>query len=145
MQQNVAFPSSLKKLTLLGCRLHWEDVTAKIGPLPLLQVLKLKLDSFIGSDWVTVEGQFCSLKFLLIDFCDDLENWTTDDTHFPRLEHLCLKRLYNLTEIPSSIGEIPTLESIELDRCSYSVEISAKRIREEQEELGNEGLRLQIK
>ncbi|KAL8466261.1 hypothetical protein ACS0TY_035393 [Phlomoides rotata] len=96
-------------------------------------------------DWVTVEGQFCSLKFLLIDFCDNLVRWTTDDTHFPRLEHLRLKRLDKLTEIPLSIGDIPTLQSIELERCSYSAIMSAKRILKEQEELGNEGLRVEIK
>ncbi|KAL8456918.1 hypothetical protein ACS0TY_034952 [Phlomoides rotata] len=144
-QWNLAFPCSLKKLTLFGCQLHWEYIATKIGALPLLQVLKLKTDSFIGPDWVTVEGQFCSLKFLLIDFCDNLVRWTTDDTHFPRLEHLHLKRLDKLTEIPLSIGDIPTLQSIELERCSYSAIMSAKRILKEQEELGNEGLRVEIK
>ncbi|KAL8458315.1 hypothetical protein ACS0TY_035986 [Phlomoides rotata] len=145
LQRNVAFPCPLKKLTLFGCQLHWEYIATTIGPLPLLQVLKLKTDSFIGPDWVTVEGQFCSLKFLLIDFCDNLVRWTTDDTHFPRLEHLRLKRLDKLTEIPLSIGDIPTLQSIELERCSYSAIMSAKRIVMEQEELGNEGLRVEIK
>ncbi|KAL8458316.1 hypothetical protein ACS0TY_035987 [Phlomoides rotata] len=144
LQQNIAFPRSLKKLTLSGSQLHWEDITTKIGPLPHLQVLKLEQNAAAGADWVTAEGKFCSLKFLLIDFCDDFVNWMTDNTHFPRLEHLCLEFLDKLKEIPWGIGEIPTLESIELFHCSSSAVMSAKRILEEQEELGNEGLRLVI-
>ncbi|KAL8466272.1 hypothetical protein ACS0TY_035404 [Phlomoides rotata] len=146
LQQNIAFPHSLKKLTLSGSQLHWEAITTKIGPLPHLQVLKLEKNAVAGADWVTAEGQFCSLKFLLIDSCDDFVNWMTDNTHFPCLEHLRLISVYNkLMEIPLCIGEIPTLESIELFHCSSSAVMSAKRILEEQEELGNEGLRLVIK
>lgn len=39
--------------------------------------------------------------------------------------------------VPSDIGEIPTLKSIELVNCTSSAVISAKKILEEQEELGN--------
>ncbi|KAL8458622.1 hypothetical protein ACS0TY_036222 [Phlomoides rotata] len=144
LQQNIAFPRSLKKLTLSGSQLHWEGITTKIGPLPHLQVLKLEHYAAAGADWVTAEGQFCSLKFLLIDSCNDFVNWMTDNTHFPRLEHIRLILVDNLKEIPWGIGEIPTLESIELFHCSSSAVMSAKRILEEQEELGNEGLRLVI-
>ncbi|KAL8466257.1 hypothetical protein ACS0TY_035389 [Phlomoides rotata] len=144
LQQNIAFPHSLKKLTLSGNPLHWEDITTKIGPLPHLQVLKLEQNAAAGADWVTDEGKFRSLKFLLIHSCDDFVNWMTDNTHFPRLEHLRLRFVDKLKEIPWGIGEIPTLESIELFGCSSSAVMSAKRILEEQEELGNEGLRLVI-
>ncbi|KAL8456916.1 hypothetical protein ACS0TY_034950 [Phlomoides rotata] len=143
--QNIAFPHSLKKLTLAGSQLHWEDITTKIGTLPHLQVLKLELNAAAGADWVTAEGQFCSLKFLLINSCDDFVNWMTDNTHFPRLEHLRLEYLDKLMEIPLCIREIPTLESIELFHCSSSAVMSAKSILEEQEELGNEGLKVRVK
>ncbi|KAL8466268.1 hypothetical protein ACS0TY_035400 [Phlomoides rotata] len=81
--QNLRFPHSLKKLALHGCCLHWEDMTTTIGSLPLLEVLKLERNSFIGPHWETVEGDFCSLKFLLIRRCPDLEYWDTESTHFP--------------------------------------------------------------
>ncbi|KAL8458632.1 hypothetical protein ACS0TY_036232 [Phlomoides rotata] len=142
--QYIAFPHSLKKLTLSGSQFHWEDITTKIGPLPHLQVLKLEMNAAAGADWVTDEGKFRSLKFLLIRSSDDFVNWMTDNTHFPRLEHLRLRYMDKLKEIPWGIGEIPTLESIELFHCSSSAVMSAKRILEEQEELGNEGLRLVI-
>ncbi|KAL8042754.1 hypothetical protein ABFX02_09G073800 [Erythranthe guttata] len=114
----------------------------KIGLLPNLQVLKLKENSFVGPEWETVEGQFCSLRFLQIFGCRDLECWTTDSTHFPRLEHLDLQYLDKLKEIPSCIGEISSLESIYLEICSDATVISAKRILDEQEELGNSGIRV---
>ncbi|KAL8458629.1 hypothetical protein ACS0TY_036229 [Phlomoides rotata] len=143
--QYIAFPHSLKKLTLSGSQFYWEDITTKIGPLPHLQVLKLEMNAAAGADWVTDEGKFRSLKFLLIRSSDDFVNWMTDNTHFPRLEHLRLRYMDKLKEIPWGIGEIPTLESIKLFHCSSSAVMSAKRILEEQEELGNEGLRLVIK
>ncbi|KAL0354511.1 UNVERIFIED_CONTAM: putative late blight resistance proteinR1A-10 [Sesamum radiatum] len=92
---SLSFPNSLKKLTLWGCRLQWEDITRKIGPLSLLQVLKLHKDSVIGSEWETVEGQFCRLRVLEITDIDDLEYWTVDNSHFPCLHHLYLRHLHN--------------------------------------------------
>ncbi|GFP82781.1 putative late blight resistance protein homolog r1b-17, partial [Phtheirospermum japonicum] len=142
--QNLTFPHSLKELTLQGCCLNWEDITTKIGSIPLLEVLKLKFKSVIGKKWETVEGQFCSLKLLLIRMCDELEYWNTDSTHFPRLERLRLEALYNLKEIPLEIGEIPTLQVLELAWGTDSANISATRILEEQEELGNVDLKVRV-
>ncbi|EYU21828.1 hypothetical protein MIMGU_mgv1a019841mg [Erythranthe guttata] len=140
--QNFILPNSLKKLTLMGTKLKWEDMNTKIGLLPNLQVLKLKEYSFVGTEWETVEGQFCNLKFLLIHMCSELEWWTTDSSHFPRLEHLQLQFLDKLKEIPSCIGEISTLQSIQLLRCSNEAVISAKEILKEQEDFGNVDFRL---
>ncbi|KAL9156146.1 hypothetical protein ABFS82_09G054100 [Erythranthe guttata] len=134
--ENFILPNSLKKLTLEGTYLKWEEMNTKIGLLPNLQVLKLKASSFVGAEWETVEGQFCNLRYLLINMCSDLEWWTTDSSSFPRLEHLVLQQLDKLNEIPSGIGEIPTLQSIELNLCHDDAVISAKSIFDEQEDLG---------
>ncbi|KAL7139689.1 hypothetical protein ABFS83_09G070300 [Erythranthe nasuta] len=133
---NFILLNSLKKLTLEGTYLKWEDMNTKIGLLPNLQVLKLKANSFVGPEWETIEGQFCNLRYLLINMCSDLEWWMTDSSHFPRLEHLVLQQLDKLNEIPPGIGEIPTLQSIELNLCHDDAVISAKRIFDEQEDLG---------
>ncbi|KAL8551058.1 hypothetical protein ACS0TY_000222 [Phlomoides rotata] len=143
IMQNLSFPHSLKKLTLGGTMLKWECMIM-IGSLPLLQFLKLNCNACWGPVWETVEGQFCSLKFLQIDGCFQLRYWMTEDTHFPRLEHLVLQSLPFLEEIPSSIGNIPTLKSIRLAYCSTSVEDSAKGIKEEQRDLENIDLQLYI-
>lgn len=71
----------------------------------------------------------------------NLEYWTIDNAHhFPRLEHLVLRFLKRLREIPSSIGDIPMLRSIKLEGCSDAAAESARRIVEEQEEYGNQVL-----
>ncbi|XP_073125765.1 putative late blight resistance protein homolog R1A-3 [Henckelia pumila] len=142
--RDLIFPPSLKKLSLSFSRLHWNDMT-KIGSLPHLEVLKLEWESFCGPVWIPIEGEFHCLKFLQIQYCKDLVYWTADRTHFPRLEHLVLEGLYNLKGIPLDIGEIPTLRLMELIYCSNSAVISAKNILDEQENLGNAGLRVRVR
>ncbi|KAI3463960.1 hypothetical protein Pfo_020623 [Paulownia fortunei] len=107
--QNLTFPSSLKKLSLANCSLHWEDLTM-IGSLPRLEVLKLEMDSFTGPEWNPIEGEFLCLKFLKIHSCSDLIYWTADSSHFPVLENLFLDELSELDEIPLGIGEYQHLE-----------------------------------
>ncbi|KAG8372161.1 hypothetical protein BUALT_Bualt12G0037700 [Buddleja alternifolia] len=67
--QNITFPHSLRKLTLMRTFLDWEEMSTTIGSLPLLQELILGLNACKGSKWEPVEEQFCSLKFLVIDGC----------------------------------------------------------------------------
>lgn len=59
---DIAFPHSLKKLSLSGLELPWETMTI-ICSLPNLEVLKLHRDAFTGL-WEPTEGEFCRLKFL---------------------------------------------------------------------------------
>ncbi|GFP92469.1 putative late blight resistance protein homolog r1c-3 [Phtheirospermum japonicum] len=146
--RKLILPLSLKKLTLRHTKLHWEDMGTKIGSLPHLQVLKLYNDSFLGPKWETVDGQFSSLKYLLIhDNGNGLEGWTwiTDSTHFPCLESLVLRYVKKLKDMPLAIGDISTLQYIELRACSMSLVISARKVLEEQEELGNVGIQVRVK
>ncbi|KAL2492576.1 NB-ARC domain-containing protein [Abeliophyllum distichum] len=83
-----------------------------VGSLPNLQVLKLLKNSFVGLEWEPNDGEFLQLKYLGFNRTN-LENWIADSIHFPSLEHLVIEYCESL-EIPSCIGEIPTLESIEL-------------------------------
>ncbi|KAL0356135.1 UNVERIFIED_CONTAM: putative late blight resistance proteinR1B-16 [Sesamum radiatum] len=136
------FPHSLKKLILLSCRFSWEDMTI-IGSLPNLEVLILQKDAFDGEKWEPNEGEFPQLKFLLVSSAN-LEYWHAESTHFPKLENLVLYGCLKLKEIPSDIGEIPTLESISLCLCSSSAVASAKEILMEQRSLGNEDFRVSV-
>ncbi|KAL0341856.1 UNVERIFIED_CONTAM: hypothetical protein Scaly_1848200 [Sesamum calycinum] len=143
--ENLSVLHSLKKLTLWCCYLQWEDITRNIGSLPHLQVLKLNHGSTIGPTWETVDGLFCCLRFLEITYIDDMEQWTVaESSHFPRLNSLCLEELHKLKKIPSSFGDIQTLELIKLEMCSDSVVISAKEIAEQQEEFGNSDFRFEV-
>ncbi|EYU29511.1 hypothetical protein MIMGU_mgv1a025857mg [Erythranthe guttata] len=87
------------------------------------------------------------LELLCIDFGDlsVLENTensnllrnNAESVHFPVLENLVLNGIFQLDEIPSGIGEIPTLDIIQMFNCSESAAVSAAKILEEQESLGN--------
>ncbi|KAL7099486.1 hypothetical protein ACP275_09G087000 [Erythranthe tilingii] len=79
MLQNFIIPNSIKKLTLLGTYLKWEDMKTKIGWLPNLEVLKLGQDSFVGGEWETVEGHFCNLRYLRYVFWSGM----VDDRQLP--------------------------------------------------------------
>ncbi|KAI3459069.1 hypothetical protein Pfo_015732 [Paulownia fortunei] len=137
---NPAFPRMLKKLTLSGWQRPWKDMTI-VGSLPNLDVLNLRDFAFKGDKWETAEGEFPQLKFLLIDE-SDLQHWISESSHFPSLKCLLLHRCRYLNEIPDGIGEIPTLELIEVRRGNKSLEDSAKRIQEEQQSCGNDALQV---
>lgn len=137
---NFTFPRKLKRLTLSGSRISWKSMTI-VGSLSYLEVLKIKYHAFEGPVWETNDGEFRRLKLLLIHMTD-LEHWKVDETHFPSLERLSLEYCYNLVEIPSGIGKIPTLRKIELCGCSTSVVTSAKVIEEEKTCLGNNGFQV---
>ncbi|XP_073290507.1 putative late blight resistance protein homolog R1A-3 [Primulina huaijiensis] len=132
--QNIIFPSSLKKLVLLGSRIPWEKMTI-IGMLPNLEILELKDGAFEGSLWEANDDEFRQLKFLLIEGSHDLKEWRAEDDHFPRLRHLLLRDCEALKAIPCGIGEIPTLEIIELEACRRSVVSSVKDMLGEDSEI----------
>ncbi|KAK4425892.1 putative late blight resistance proteinR1B-12 [Sesamum alatum] len=145
----VIFPSSIIKLTLSSCTLTWGFIKT-IGSLPNLQVLKMRICHFktpemqpSDQEWEPTEGEFSSLQFLLLEKLN-LVQWRANETHFPRLRHLVIRECSALEEIPRAIGEIPTLEIIELDESNASVVASARQIQEEQREYGNDGLEVRI-
>ncbi|KAK4383495.1 hypothetical protein Sango_2769500 [Sesamum angolense] len=138
----LALPLNLRKLTLQGCTISWENMSV-IGSLPNLEVLKLRNFEFEGSVWEPNEGEFTKLKYLLIHI-SSLEQWHADYTHFPQLQHLCLSFCSMLEAIPPEFGDIASLETIELYTCSSSVVDSAMLIQEDQQNLGNEGFRVRV-
>ncbi|KAI3454398.1 hypothetical protein Pfo_011061 [Paulownia fortunei] len=138
----LAFPIGLKELTLRGCKIPWKDMTV-IGSLPNLERLKLRNHAFVGPEWEPIEGEFGQLNFLLLDG-SDLVHWRADSLHFPYLRHLVVENCWRLEMIPYGLGDIPTLEIIELDDSSPSAMTSAKQILEEQQSLGNDSLHLHI-
>ncbi|KAL0402642.1 UNVERIFIED_CONTAM: putative late blight resistance proteinR1B-12 [Sesamum latifolium] len=139
---NLAFPQSLKKLTMSGWQRPWEAMGI-IGSLPKLEVLKLRDYAFRGHKWETNEEEFCCLKFLLIDK-SDLQEWITERNHFPNLKCLVLYRCWCLKEIPDGFGEIEGLELIKTDDANTSLMDSARQIQEVQQGWGNDTFRIRI-
>ncbi|KAM3263509.1 hypothetical protein P3L10_000503 [Capsicum annuum] len=137
-----ALPENLKKLTLSFTYLPWESMSS-LCRLPNLEVLKLKNYAFTGPKWEHIEEGFVSLKLLLIEV-SDLEEWSASNDHFPCLEHLVLKSCLRLNSIPHDLGDIPTLQIIEVENSSQSAAFSAKEIQEEQQSFGNDTLEVRI-
>ncbi|KAK4437227.1 putative late blight resistance proteinR1A-10 [Sesamum alatum] len=143
LENLTSFPTSIKELCLDGCDIPWEKMMTLGSLLPNLEILKLLLNAFSGPVWNQVEGEFPRLKVLIIDKCD-VEWWEAEDIHFPKLESLILRDMDELEEIPSVIGDIPTLSSIHLVYCNTCLVESAIQILEEQQNLGNENLQLYV-
>lgn len=110
-----------------------------LGSLPNLQVLKIRKSPLDWIEWETSEEEFLSLKYLLIED-SNLEQWITESSHFPSLKSLILHDCWDLFDIPDGIGEIPTLELIEVRRGNNFIYKSALRIQEEQRSWGNDVL-----
>ncbi|KAG6431402.1 hypothetical protein SASPL_109481 [Salvia splendens] len=50
----------------------------------------------------------------------NLVRWKADESNFPKLEHLILCNCHELEEIPSAIGDIASLQEIEIHECGAS-------------------------
>ncbi|XP_042064143.1 putative late blight resistance protein homolog R1B-16 [Salvia splendens] len=128
----VMFPCNIRKLVLCGCEIN-SGVLGILCELHKLEVLKINACSFKSEEtrdeeWELADGdEFLYLEFLI------LVSWIADETNFSRLHHLRVDNYIYLEEIPSRIGEIPTLQLIELDGCSKSSVASAETIVEEQQ------------
>lgn len=143
--RSLTFPDSLKELSLCKSRLQWEELSTMVGSLPLLEVLNLKDNAVVGSEWNAVEGKFILLKSFTVCSCRDLVNFNADSFHFPALIDLALIDLPNMNELPSSIGKMASLRRISLGGCSAPLAASAMRMLVEQvEEFGNEELQLEV-
>lgn len=124
ISRELTLPLYLKKLTLKGTRIPSTYVSI-VSSLPNLEILKLKDDAFQGLEQDSIGGEFGRLTSLLIEGTD-LQHWRADKDHFPRLQRLTIWECANLEEIPPDIGNILTLQSIELDDASLSAADSAE-------------------
>ncbi|KAK1410603.1 hypothetical protein QVD17_37140 [Tagetes erecta] len=138
----ISFPSTLKKLTLSGCRFPWFNMS-NIQWLPNLEVLKLLNYAFEGPLWNTGVGVFRGLQFLKLQNLD-LQQWNACSTNFPCLKRLVLLECYYLTGIPREVGDIPTLEMIDVDKRNHIVVRSANKIQKDQQAMGNYELKINV-
>lgn len=136
-------PSTLKKLSLQWTNLPWSEISV-IGKLPNLEVLKLGTSSFVGKKCeMEDEEEFLNLKVLNL-FGLKFEEWISCTDRFPCLGRLFISFCDNLQEIPFNFGDISSLKEIEIHVCSDGAESSARKILNEQLELGNEDLELLV-
>nr|XP_043627362.1 putative late blight resistance protein homolog R1C-3 [Erigeron canadensis]XP_043627363.1 putative late blight resistance protein homolog R1C-3 [Erigeron canadensis] len=134
------YPEKLKRLTLSNTDLGWNEMQT-FGLLPNLEVLKLNVSSCIGEKWETSDLGFPNLKILKLQDLD-VVRWETSSAHFPKLQRLVVRHCSRLEDIPASIGDILTLELIEVSWCCESTAQSARTIQKEQERNGNDFLKV---
>uniref|UniRef100_A0AAU7LKX8 NLR required for cell death 0 n=1 Tax=Ipomoea aquatica TaxID=89636 RepID=A0AAU7LKX8_IPOAQ len=120
------FPPNLKKLTLSDTFLDWQQICT-LGMLPNLEVLKLKDYAFKGTHWEPLDGGFRLLRVLHIGRTD-LVYWNASSHHFPRLQHVLLRHCEKLVGIPPSLGEVSSLQTVELYWPLPSAAASARLI-----------------
>ncbi|KAJ9550616.1 LOW QUALITY PROTEIN: hypothetical protein OSB04_014661 [Centaurea solstitialis] len=143
LQGHIAFPATLKKLSLVRCLLPCIQMSL-IQLLPNLEVLNLQGDlTRRGRKWDACEQQFRQLKLLTLDTLH-IKHWKATSTSFPCLKKLTLRRCIYLEEIPLEIGDIATLEHIEINKCNMSLVESVQRIQHEQHDMGNSELKITV-
>ncbi|XP_071936862.1 putative late blight resistance protein homolog R1A-3 isoform X2 [Coffea arabica] len=137
-----SFPLNLKELVLGGLHLPWSKISA-IEELPDLEVLTLLGESFVGERWDLTPGGFRELRCLSLENLDVVE-WEDATDAFPRLEKLRLIGVLELEKVPSCLGQIPCLVEIEARDCKDSLNALVREIGKEQEDWGNEDLKIII-
>lgn len=143
LSNSIAFPGSLKKLTVSNTYLDWKEAWV-FEVMPNLEVLKLKSHAFFGDCWEPSPEAFPCLKFLKLEELD-IVTWTASRNHFPVLERLQVIGCLLLMEIPEDFGNICTLEWIEVSGCSNAVTSSVREIQKEQKSYGNDLLHIRIR
>ncbi|XP_060179435.1 putative late blight resistance protein homolog R1A-10 [Lycium barbarum] len=141
--EDFIYPSNLKELTLSSLELPWSKIST-IGRLSILEVLKLKRNSFTGRQWDIEDGDFPNLKVLKLTNLGFSE-WTASDDSYPKLEQVVMQSCLNLKGIPESFGSKCTMQLIEVRSCP-SIESSALKIKEMQiDEMGNSEFKVNIR
>ncbi|CAL5430382.1 unnamed protein product [Camellia sinensis] len=141
--REVKFPANIKRLTLKYTGIEWEEISVLGMMLPNLELLKLGYNAAWGQQWATTDGGFPRLKFLKLNGLN-VERWITCSDHFPSLQQLSLEWCKDLKEIPSSLGDILSLQLIEVKYCHSTVDESVRKIKEEQDSIGNNWLKVLI-
>ncbi|KAL9177967.1 hypothetical protein ABFS82_01G094900 [Erythranthe guttata] len=113
------FPMNIRKISLSGCGLPWENMEV-IASLPNLIVLKLRWYAFCGPLWKISQGQFPALEFLLLEDLD-IENLEFDNQY---LRWMIFRHCYKLKNISD---QLTCTEILEVDDCSPSF---VKKMRE---------------
>ncbi|CAI9095123.1 OLC1v1030987C1 [Oldenlandia corymbosa var. corymbosa] len=143
---NINFPTNLKKLSLWYIGLPWSAMSM-IGKLPHLETLRLYFNACKGTTWILGDGEFSKLKYLKVyrmnvkQIINDSDDY--DNPPFSCLEKLLVYYCKRLEEIPPSLADIFTLNSIHLI-ASPKASGSATAIVEQQQDTGNFDLELVV-
>ena len=106
------FPHSLTHLSFSDTDLM-DDPMPALEKLPLLQVLKLKQNSYSGRKLTCGSYGFPNLKVLHLKSMLWLEEWTMGIAAMPKLEYLIINPCAYLKKIPEQLWCIRSLNNFE--------------------------------
>ncbi|KAH6788484.1 hypothetical protein C2S51_003490 [Perilla frutescens var. frutescens] len=123
------FPSTLRKLRLIGLGYPWEHMNI-IGSLPNLEVLKLRCYAFQGPKCEIQRKKFLKLRFLFIEDTDLVELNIASES-LPELSTLSFKHCYKVEAVRWESGIYGG--KIEAPLCNPMIERCLKELKEARE------------
>ncbi|EEF40596.1 putative disease resistance protein At1g50180 [Ricinus communis] len=107
------FSSNLAKLNLQGSKLL-EDPMMTLEKLPNLRILRLQMDSFLGTLMVCSDKGFPQLKSLLLCDLPNLEDWKVEEGAMSNLCHLEISNCTSMKMVPDGLRFITCLQEMEI-------------------------------
>ncbi|KDP26975.1 hypothetical protein JCGZ_22195 [Jatropha curcas] len=107
------FSSNLAKLNLQGSRLS-EDPMMKLERLPNLRILRLQMDSFLGTTMVCADKGFPQLKSLFLFDLPNLEDWKVEEGAMANLCQVEISNCTSMKMVPDGLKFIISLQEIEI-------------------------------
>ncbi|KAJ9166908.1 hypothetical protein P3X46_021597 [Hevea brasiliensis] len=107
------FSSNLAKLNLQGSKLM-EDPMVTLEKLPNLRILRLQMDSFLGSAMVCSDKGFPQLKSLFLCDLPNLEDWRVEEGAMLNLCNLVISNCTSLKMVPDGLRFITSLQKMEI-------------------------------
>ncbi|XP_019179986.1 PREDICTED: putative late blight resistance protein homolog R1B-12 isoform X2 [Ipomoea nil] len=136
---NILLLRNIRKLRFDFMHSEWKVINNVLSKLQTLEVLKFRASN-LGEKWEVPENEKFSNLISLEISRGNLMHWEVGADSFPKLERLFLNRCLELREIPNSFADIQTLNFIQLDWCSTSIVMSAKKIQADQRDYGKENM-----
>lgn len=107
------FSSNLAKLNLQGSKLM-EDPMVTLEKLPNLRILRLQMDSFLGTAMVCSDKGFPQLKCLFLCDLPNLEDWKVEEGAMLNLCHLLISNCTTMKMVPDGLRFLTSLQKLEI-------------------------------
>ncbi|XP_074276953.1 putative disease resistance protein At1g59780 [Silene latifolia] len=117
--QELKFPSNLRKLELCYTQIENTKTMTLLGRLAYLKVLRLSKDSYTGVQWSCSKDAFPVLEELKLTNLPTLEEWVMEKGGLSCLKKLSIVSCIKLKRIPEGLKYIQSLEKLEIERMPY--------------------------
>ncbi|WOG86307.1 hypothetical protein DCAR_0205509 [Daucus carota subsp. sativus] len=120
----------ITKLTLARSHLE-EDPMPILEMLPMLDVLHMCTDTYVGKEMVCSATGFPKLTYLFLDSFPNLEKWRVEEGSMPILLYLSIERCNKLEELPRGLVFLNSLRVLKIFQMPQ--DFNDRLIREDEE------------